>query len=361
MDSIVNSMSCCIKDPETQASYDIDKDLKKQQATLRKQVKVLLLGAGESGKSTFLKQMRIIHGSGYEMQELVMCRVPILHNIVRNIKTILQGRQTLGIPWKGEDLEEESQLLMDYSAKTELDAQIFEEEYYLLIKKLWQDETIKDVFHRRRELQLNDNAEYFFENLDRISNQKLNPNQQDLLRLRKKTTGIKEEVYEIKGVPFHMVDVGGQRLQRHKWFKCFDQSVTSVLFLVASSAYDQVIVEDKKTPRLEESCNIFDTIVNNKCFKDVSIILFLNKTDLLHKKLEHSDFKSYMPNFRGNAQDIKDVQGYLLDMFDNVRRNRDRALFHHFTTATDTENIKYVFAAVKDTILQNNLRQLMLQ
>ena len=75
----------------------------------------------------------------------------------------------------------------------------------------------------------------------------------------------------------------------------------------------------------------------------------------------HSDIRKYLPNFRGDPVDIKDVQGFLLDMFDNVRRNRERALFHHFTTATDTENIKYVFAAVKDTILQNNLRQLMLQ
>ena len=50
-----------------------------------------------------------------------------------------------------------------------------------------------------------------------------------------------EYIYPLTlGVPFHMVDVGGQRLQRYKWFKCFDEAVTSVLFLVASSAYDQV-------------------------------------------------------------------------------------------------------------------------
>ena len=120
-------------------------------------------------------------------------------------------------------------------------------------------------------------------------------------------------------------------------------------------------MEDKKTPRLEESCNIFDTIVNNKCFKEVSIILFLNKTDLLKKKLPTSDFSRYFPLFKGDPRVIKEVQDFLLDMFDNVRRNRDRALFHHFTTATDTKNIEYVFSAVKDTILQNNLRQLMLQ
>lgn len=354
-------MSCCIKDPETLKSYEIDKDLKKQQGSLRKQVKVLLLGAGESGKSTFLKQMRIIHGPGYEKHELIQSKGPIFHNIVRNIKTLLQGRLLLDIPWQEESRDEECQILMDYNAKTEMDPVIFRRDYYPLIKSLWEDPTVKEVFYRRRELQLNDNAEYFFENLERIADQTKNPTQQDILRLRKKTTGIREEVFEIKGVPFHMVDVGGQRLQRHKWFKCFDQSVTSVLFLVASSAYDQVIVEDKRTPRLEESCNIFDTIVNNKCFKDVSIILFLNKTDLLMEKLPQSDIRQYLPNFRGDPQDIKEVQGFLLDMFDNVRRNRDRALFHHFTTATDTENIKYVFAAVKDTILQNNLRQLMLQ
>ena len=146
------------------------------------------------------------------------------------------------------------------------------------------------------------------------------------------------------------------------FFKLGRISKISIISLPFHQAvFVQVIVEDKRTPRLEESCNIFDTIVNNKCFKDVSIILFLNKTDLLREKLPHSDFKRYFPHFGGDPLDIKDVQCFLLDMFDNVRRNRDRALFHHFTTATDTENIKYVFAAVKDTILQNNLRQLMLQ
>lgn len=39
-----------------------------------------------------------------------------------------------------------------------------------------------------------------------------------------------------------MVDVGGQRSERRKWIHCFE-NVTSVMFLVAISEYDQTLVE----------------------------------------------------------------------------------------------------------------------
>lgn len=65
------------------------------------------------------------------------------------------------------------------------------------------------------------------------------PTQQDVLLARKPTKGIHEYDFEIKNVPFKMVDVGGQRSERRRWFECFD-SVTSILFLVSSSEYDQV-------------------------------------------------------------------------------------------------------------------------
>lgn len=43
-------------------------------------------------------------------------------------------------------------------------------------------------------------------------------------------------------VPIRMVDVGGQRSERRKWIHCFE-NVTSIMFLVALSEYDQVLVE----------------------------------------------------------------------------------------------------------------------
>ena len=122
------------------------------------------------------------------------------------------------------------------------------------------------------------------------------PTKDDVLHSRKATRGIHEYLIDIKGVPFRFVDVGGQRSQRQKWFQCFDE-VTSILFLVASSAFDQTLLEDRVTNRLEESVNIFDTIVNNRCFRSVSIILFFNKTDLLVEKIKVKSIKDYFRAF----------------------------------------------------------------
>ena len=123
------------------------------------------------------------------------------------------------------------------------------------------------------------------------------PSKVDVLHSRKATRGIQEYYIDIKGVPFRFVDVGGQRSQRQKWFQCFDE-VTSILFLVASSAFDQTLLEDRVTNRLVESVNIFDTIVNNRCFRSVSIILFFNKSDLLIDKIKAKSIKDYFPDFQ---------------------------------------------------------------
>lgn len=189
------------------------------------------------------------------------------------------------------------------------------------------------------------------------------PTKQDILHARKATKGIVEYDTLIQKIPFKFVDVGGQRSQRTKWFQCFD-SVTAILFLVSSSEYDQVLMEDRQTNRLVESVRIFETIVKNKNFLNVAIILFLNKTDLLEEKVSKVSIADYFPDeFEGEPHDLFTVQKFILGMFDEKCHQSDRTkpLFHHFTTAIDTENIRFVFQAAKDTILQDNLRSIMMQ
>ena len=93
------------------------------------------------------------------------------------------------------------------------------------------------------------------------------------------------------------VDVGGQRTHRQKWFQCFD-SVSSIFFIASTSEYDQVLMEDIRTNRVQESRNVFDTIINNKIFEKIAVILFLNKVDLLERKVSKSNIQDYFPEFK---------------------------------------------------------------
>ncbi|KAJ8788464.1 hypothetical protein J1605_022522 [Eschrichtius robustus] len=156
--------------------------------------------------------------------------------------------------------------------------------------------------------------------------------------------------------PCRMVDVGGQRSERRKWIHCFE-NVTSIMFLVALSEYDQVLVESDNENRMEESKALFRTIVTYPWFQNSSVILFLNKKDLLEDKILHSHLVDYFPEFDGPQRDAQAAREFILKMFVDLNPDSDKIIYSHFTCATDTENIRFVFAAVKDTILQLNLKE----
>ena len=95
-----------------------------------------------------------------------------------------------------------------------------------------------------------------------------------------------------------MVDVGGQKSERRKWIHCFE-GVDAVMYLTAISEYDQFLAEDDTQNRLEESLNLFNTIIHYPWFLASPIILFMNKIDLLKEKLEYSNLADTWPDFNG--------------------------------------------------------------
>ncbi|VTJ73318.1 Hypothetical predicted protein [Marmota monax] len=224
------------------------------------------------------------------------------------------------------------------------------------IKQVWQDPGIQECYDRRREYQLSDSAKYYLTDIDRIAMPSFVPTQQDVLRVRVPTTGIIEYPFDLENIIFRMVDVGGQRSERRKWIHCFE-SVTSIIFLVALSEYDQVLAECDNENRMEESKALFKTIITYPWFLNSSVILFLNKKDLLEEKIMYSHLISYFPEYTGPKQDVKAARDFILKLYQDQNPDKEKVIYSHFTCATDTENIRFVFAAVKDTILQLNLRE----
>lgn len=93
---------------------------------------------------------------------------------------------------------------------------------------------------------------YFFSSLDRLFDPAYVPVEQDIIQCRARTIGITETTFNLRDHEMLMVDVGGQKSERRKWIHCF-QDVTSILFLVSLSGYDQCLVEDKDAVSLSQA------------------------------------------------------------------------------------------------------------
>uniref|UniRef100_A0A8C5LK61 Guanine nucleotide-binding protein subunit alpha n=1 Tax=Leptobrachium leishanense TaxID=445787 RepID=A0A8C5LK61_9ANUR len=349
-------MACCLSEEVKESkriNAEIEKQLKRDKRDSRRELKLLLLGTGESGKSTFIKQMRIIHGSGYSEEDKRGFTKLVYQNIFTAMQSMIRAMETLKILYKFEQNKANALVVREVDVEK---VNSFEQPYVSAIKHLWTDPGIQECYDRRREYQLSDSAKYYLTDVDRISKPGYLPTQQDVLRVRVPTTGIIEYPFDLENIIFRMVDVGGQRSERRKWIHCFE-NVTSIMFLVALSEYDQVLVESDNENRMEESKALFRTIITYPWFQNSSVILFLNKKDLLEDKIMYSHLVDYFPEFDGPQRDAATAREFILKMFVDLNPDSDKIIYSHFTCATDTENIRFVFAAVKDTILQLNLKE----
>ncbi|XP_065170619.1 guanine nucleotide-binding protein G(q) subunit alpha isoform X1 [Atheta coriaria] len=350
------TMSCCQSDEvreQKRINQEIERQLKRDKRDARRELKLLLLGTGESGKSTFIKQMRIIHGAGYSDDDKRGFIKLVYQNIFMAMQSMIRAMDLLKIKYCQQSNVDKADLVRGVDFET---VTTFESPYVDAIKDLWNDSGIQECYDRRREYQLTDSAKYYLSDLERIRASDYLPTEQDILRARAPTTGIIEYPFDLDSIIFRMVDVGGQRSERRKWIHCFE-NVTSIIFLVALSEYDQILFESENENRMEESKALFKTIITYPWFQHSSVILFLNKKDLLEEKIMYSHLVDYFPEYDGPQRDAIAAREHILRMFVDLNPDSEKIIYSHFTCATDTENIKFVFAAVKDTILQSNLRE----
>jgi len=344
-------------DPEiAKINAEAQAAIAKEEAMEAKVIKMLLLGAGESGKSTIFKQMKIINKNGYTTKEK-MEFVGIVHsNTVQSMETLMTAFVKLGI-------ERPADLQASYDTFSALkESEKLNPEIATVIRTMWDHEATKMVFGRKNEYQLNDSADYYFNDVERIATAEYEPTEQDVLRSRVRTTGIVQSDFVIKGMKFAMFDVGGQRNERRKWIHAFD-NVNAVVFVAALPEYDQVLFEDESMNRMDEAITLFEQIVNSKWFRETAIILFLNKRDLFETKLQKRPLKQYYaPASKDDGliddTDPKQCGEFFKRAFTKKNKNPDKSVFTHVTCATDTTNVKFVFSAVIALILEENLKAL---
>uniref|UniRef100_A0A158P701 Guanine nucleotide-binding protein alpha-1 subunit n=1 Tax=Angiostrongylus cantonensis TaxID=6313 RepID=A0A158P701_ANGCA len=340
-------------------SKAIDKQIKRGTADDERTVKLLLLGGGECGKSTVLKQMRILHTSGFTEDEITQQKRVVYNNTVTAMNQLIKAMQQYQIKYSNPDREVRTIIVDVPSCRKMLqgrESEPFTPELAVAIKKLWSDKAVQDIYEDKRiECHLHESTRFFLDSVDRISNVNYKPTDQDILLTRIKTTGIVEISFVIKKLGFRVFDVGGQRSERKKWIHCFED-VNAIIFLAALSEYDEVLFEDETTNRMLESQRLFESICNSRWFINTSIILFLNKRDLFIEKIKHVSIKTAFPEYTG-PQTYEDSVKYIKQRFEMLNQNPNKTIFVHETCATDTDHVQKILDSVISMIIQQNLHK----
>lgn len=143
---------------------------------------------------------------------------------------------------------------------------------------------------------------------------------------------------------------------------------------------------------MHESLHLFNSICNHRYFAITSIVLFLNKKDVFVEKIKKAHLSMCFPDYDGNLVErvsasfeaessqvtssrktclslvpllisnpgpntYEDAGNYIKVQFLDLNMRRDvKEIYSHMTCATDTENVKFVFDAVTDIIIKENLK-----
>ncbi|KAG8009696.1 Guanine nucleotide-binding protein G(s) subunit alpha [Nibea albiflora] len=277
-----------------EANKKIERQLQKERQAYKATHRLLLLG--ESGKSTIVKQMRILHVDGFNADPV--------HNQPITACLALLANQSVYFSYR-----EKQQKIQDIR-KNVKDAIV---EFFEHAQKLWEDDGVKACFERSNEYQLIDCAKYFLDRLDSVRRTDYTPTDQDLLRCRVLTSGIFETRFQVDKVNFQFL-------------------------------------------------------------KTISVILFLNKQDVLADKIlaGKSKLEDYFPeytNYQVPAEAVPDADEdprvtrakfFIRDEFLRISTasgDGKHYCYPHFTCAVDTENIRRVFNDCRDIIQRMHLRQ----
>ncbi|KAJ7261050.1 G-protein alpha subunit [Mycena rebaudengoi] len=442
---------------EKRVSDQIDEDLRKERSELKRkskrEVKVLLLGQSESGKSTVLKNFRLKYAPAQWKAELRSWRAVIQLNLIQNVLTILDvlddqsAAPSLSAPSPADD----GRVSLDstFSEDTTFEPVVLNPKHRLLnmrlsplrqverdlrrrlgaddpeftfangndstmngvgrrksvrefgvrgwigalglpvnstraaespkddeddepteilstlgedIAALWEDLDIRDLLTRRG-VRVEDQPGFFLSDTARIATRNYVPSDNDVVRARLRTLGVQEWRIVLEGETFGsewvIYDVGGARSVRHAWLPYFD-AVNAIIFLAPISCFDERLTEDPSVNRLEDTLLLWTAIVSSKLLTKTTLIVFLNKCDLLKRKLQSGIMVNrYLPSFGKRDNEVGVVVRYLKDKLKDILRansNERKTTYLYATSVTDTKATASTLNIVRDGIIREHLK-----
>jgi len=332
-----------------------------------KVMRVLILGAGETGKSTIIKQLQVAY------QQTASFDMNLYKEWIQR-NTIESAMQAVSIA-KSQDVELDSELLeyiegMDDGQLTPAMA--------AEIQKLWKEPKLQTAVITNQKSPTTwilDQAPFYFENAARFAEAGYTPTDEDIVRTRVLTVGTKEFSFSDKvtaeflaeylpiaanlisgaevtpggcfcDLPWQLVDVGGQRNERRKWLHVLDD-VVCLVWTVGLTEYSQVMREDASQKRILESLELFDKWANNKVFDGVPLLIVFTKLDYYEAQWDAAAFKATFPEFDGSSP--KEGIAHLKQIF-KARYKGSGTVDEFVVNTTDMKHLGKLMHKIKSVV-----------
>ena len=323
----------------------------------KNRITILVLGTPGSGKSTVMRQFRILYGDGFSSSERASGLSVIASNVMESISSCIETIDQGEIESKYPKTLALSNLLKSTAEGEANGAEPQPKgkarELLKLAEEIWCDENLQDRFKDQIYdcgVRITDADGYFLKRIKEMNSPSYIPTDDDLLHMRRATDGVEEFKFTYRSCDFTVIDVGGCKAERCKWINLFSRA-NMIIYCAPLVDYSLTLEDDANENSMVESLNVFESVVNLTYFQDTPLLLFLNKKDLLSKKVKAVSLMDHFPDYKGPDDNPHEIVGYIKSKFLHKIKDKARPMKVHIICATNTRDVKKAFEISLDWVL----------
>ncbi|XP_065052777.1 guanine nucleotide-binding protein G(t) subunit alpha-3-like [Rhopilema esculentum] len=324
----------------------------------KNRITILILGTPGSGKSTVMKQFRILYGDGFSNSERASGLSVIANNVMESVSSCISMIDQTEIDNKGPKTSALNNLLKaateDDSPGSKLQPKGKTKELLKLAEDIWCNENVQDLFKDQMcdyGVRVTDADGYFLKRIKKMNSPSYVPTDDDLLHMRRVTDSVEEFKFTYRNCDFTVIDVGGRKAERRKWINLFSRA-NMIIYSASLVDYDLALEDDPNVNSMGESLSVFESVVNLTYFQDTPLVLFLNKKDLLSKKVKAVSLADHFQDYKGPDDNPHEVVGYIKSKFLHKIKDKSRPVKVHIICATNTRDVKKAFEISLDWVLE---------
>uniref|UniRef100_H3ACD9 Guanine nucleotide-binding protein G(s) subunit alpha n=1 Tax=Latimeria chalumnae TaxID=7897 RepID=H3ACD9_LATCH len=257
------------------------------------------LGTADSGKTTILKQINYLYYSVLFGEEKVIKVSNVKRGFMEIIEFVITNMSQLQPPVALANSENQDHMIYVQNHAANASDFSYSQEFLERVKILWQDEGVKECFGRvSSEFGCISCAKYFLDRVEIVKQVDYVPTVQDFMRCKSTYTSQPDMDFLIAEVPYKLWTLAGTRQVVRKFIVCVCfQSWDIFIYTVDCSCFNEINSHCQN--KLEEALLYFSRVTNIKRKLRIPFLVFLNKHELLAKKLLSGRWRleDYFPEF----------------------------------------------------------------